>query len=145
MHAADIVESAIVSFADQCVNTAHPLISALAQGPTDDGFHSRADTERISEHDGRFYVAKFVDLRGTGEFAEGVAHEDRAGDFIEEQITRVREYNGDARADVETFDEGEVSNAEPGNVGDGVPTAGLEGARSESEVPGAGAEFFLYG
>src|SRR5262249_52351895 len=42
VHASDVVEAAVVGFADQRVDASYSFIAALAEGPAYDGFHGSA-------------------------------------------------------------------------------------------------------
>lgn len=133
----NVVEPAIVSFADERVGAGNVFIAGLRDCPVSDGRGSVKDAKGVGEDDGRFDLAEFVDLRGADEFAESVVDEDGAGDFVLKEIAGVRKDGSDAGADVVAFGESDLADKDARDIGDGVFGAGVVRAEGETEVAGA--------
>ena len=135
--AANVIQAAVIGLADERVHRSHVLVAGLIERPPDESIHDRADTQRIGQRDRRFDRAELVNLRRSGELAEGVADKHRARHFVLEDVALMRHDDGHAGANAVTLVERQVTDGDAGDVGDRVLRSGLEHAGRQSEVAGA--------
>jgi len=122
---ANVVEPAVIGFADERVGAGNIFVSVFGDRPMGDSGCGVKNAEGVGQDDRSFDLAEFVDLSGADEFAEGVVGEDGAGDFVLKKIAGMRTNGGDAGADVVAFDDGHLADEDAGNVGDGVFGPGI--------------------
>ncbi len=120
---ANVVEAAVVGFADERVDGSHVGVAVLLQRPLHQPFDRGADAQRVGQRDRRFDRAELVDLRRARELAEGVADEHRAGHLLLKHVAGVRHDDGHAGANGVAGDERRVADAHAGDIGDGVERA----------------------
>ncbi len=61
----DIIEAAVIRLAHNGIQRDDLFISRLGDCIMIDGLDRASDSQRIGEHDGRFDLTQFLDLRGT--------------------------------------------------------------------------------
>jgi len=71
-------------------------------------------------------------LRGPGELAESVSHEDTARNLFPKQISRMRSYGRDTRADVFATNDGCVPDGNAGDIGNRVKRSGWQNSNFQS-------------
>ena len=142
VHAADVVERAVVGLADERVDRADVLVAGPRERPSDDGVERRADGERVREDDRRFDRAELFDLRRSRQLAERVAHEDRARHLFPKQIAAVRQDGRHPGAHGFGADDGRVADGNPRDIGDGIerPGESRPGAMPRSRARGRSCE-----
>ena len=136
--AADVVEPAVVRLAHDGIDRSDLLVSREAERPVDDGVRRRRDAQGVGQDDRRFERAELLDLGHAGELAVAVADRDPGRDLVLEEVADVRQNGRHARPDVLPFDERDLADLDPGDVGDGVERARRENADDEAEFPGPG-------
>jgi hypothetical protein len=124
MHAADIVQAAIVRLSNYGVYRSYGFVPGLCQRIRDDALHGRPDAQRIGEDYGCLDRAEFVHLGGPGKFAERIPDEHGAADFFLKEVALGGHDGGDAGANAIALDQGDVPNANAGYVGDGIQGTG---------------------
>ena len=137
--AADVVQVAVVGLADQRIDGPHLLVAGQRQHVVEQGVGHARHVERGGERDRRLDLAQFVDLRGAGQLAEGVADEDRAGHLFAEQIAGMRQDRRDAGANIVAANQRGVADADAGHVGDGVERPARQRAGWNADFGRAGA------
>jgi hypothetical protein len=142
MLATDVIELSVVGFSYEGVYGTDLFVACLGHGPRNDGFDGGAHAEGVGEDDGGFDGAEFLDLRGAGEFAEGVADEYGARNFLLEEIAGMRENSCHTGAYIGAFDNRCMADANAGDVGDGVERPRVEDAGDYAQSAGAEAGFF---
>lgn len=80
--AADVVQIAIIGFANNRIDGEDVLIAGLSKRVFDGAGDAFGDAQRVGENDGRFQVAQLFHLRAAGEFAEGIGREYRRGNLL---------------------------------------------------------------
>ncbi len=85
--------------------------------------------------------AELLDLGHPGQLAVAVPDRDPGRDLVLEDVAAVGDDGRDARPDVFAFDERDLADLDPGDVGDGVERPGREDADDEPEFPGPGPVF----
>ena len=73
VQAADVVEPAVVRFADERVDRTDLLVARLGDRVADDSVNRDADAERVREDDRRFDGAELRDLRRARQLAKRIA------------------------------------------------------------------------
>lgn len=139
--ATDVVKEAVVGFADDGIDAADIFIAGEGEHVVGKGSGGVPDGEGVGEKDGSFECAEFIELCGPDEFAKGVEDVDGGGNFFLIEIAGVRKDGSDAGADAVTGDDGGVSDADAGDVGDGIVRAGRVGADGDAKVAGAWSRF----
>ena len=114
------------------------LVSREAERPIDDGVGGRRDAQGVGQDDRGLERAELFDLGHAGELAVAVGDRDPGRDLVLEDVAAVGEDGRDAGPDVLPFDERDLADLDPGDVGDGVERAGREDADDEAEFPGPG-------
>jgi hypothetical protein len=132
VQAADVVETAVVGFADQRVDRSHLLVARLSDRVAHDGVHRRADAQRVGQHDRRLDRTELVDLCRSRQLAERIADKHRPGDLVLKHVAAVRHDRGDARTHTVTLDDGRVPDAHALDVRDRIRRAGWIDARSDA-------------
>jgi hypothetical protein len=141
----NVAKVAVVGFADQRIDGRDVFIAGKRKHVVDEEVSHAGNAERASQENRRFDFAEFVDLRGTGQLAEGVADEHGAGHFFAKEITGVGKDGGDTGANGVGFEHRGVANEDAGDVGNGVERAGRENADADAYVAGARASWVLCG
>ena len=139
MPAADVIELAVIGFADDGVDAADVFIAFLVERIGDDPFDALGHGKRVGQHDRRLDGTQFTDLRHAGEFAEAVAHINGGGAFAAEEIAFMRHDRRDAGTHIVTFNDCDLTDFHAGDVGNGVIGSGLENTRSNAEITDAAA------
>ena len=137
MPAADVIELAVVGFADDGIDAADVFIALLVERIGDDPFDALGHGKGVGQHDRRLDGTQFADLRHAGEFAETVAHIHGGGALAAEEIAFVRHDGRDAGTDVVAFDDRDLADFHAGHVGNGVIGSGLEDSRGDAEISDA--------
>jgi hypothetical protein len=132
--AADVVQRAIVRFADQCVDRSHVLVARLRHRPPHDGVDGHADGERVGEDDRRLDRSELLHLRRARELAERIADEHRAGDLFTKEVAGVRHDRRDAGPHRIAADDRRVANPHARDIGDGVQRTGRQRAGRDAEI-----------
>ena len=136
--AADVVEAAVVRFADDGIDRPHALVAGLRECVTHEGVHRHAHAQGVGQNNRRFDRAELGHLRGSRQLAERVADEHGAGDLVLKYVAAVGNDSGDARAYVVAFDERCVSDTDAVHVGDRVERPRRQHARRNPEITRAG-------
>src|SRR5690606_36300362 len=119
--AADVVEVAVVGFADHRIDRTHVVVPGEGERVVDQRVRRGGHGERVGRHDRGFDVAQLRDLGGAGQLAEAVADVHRGRHLLAEDVARVRHDRGDAGAHVVAANQGLVADGHAGDVGDRVP------------------------
>jgi hypothetical protein len=128
------VQPAVIGLADQRIHRTHLLVPGLADRVADHRIHARADAQRVGEHDRRLDRAELVHLRRSGELAERVANEHRAGDLLLKDVAAMGNDRRDAGAHAVAVDDRRVPHAHPVDVCDRVQQTGRMDARRDAQV-----------
>ena len=99
MAPADIVQQAVIGFADDGVYRADILIARLGERPFDGGGAGFGDIERVGEQDRRFHLPQFDDLGRSHEFAVRIIGDEAGRHLVLEEIAAMRQDRGDAGID----------------------------------------------
>lgn len=95
---------------------------------------TREHTKSGCEKDGRFDFAELFDLRGPGEFAEAVAHENCARNFFSIKIAGVWQNGSYAGVDFIAAIDGGLADLDSRHVGDRIQRAGRQHANLKPEI-----------
>src|SRR5690242_968770 len=134
VESANVIEPAVVGFADDGIDATHFLVARLSQGPTRYCGRRVPDAERVGEYDGSFDLTQLHYLRGADEFAKRVIDINGAGNFVLKKISRVRQDCGNASANIFAFDDGDLAHLDAGDVSDGVVGAGVVDTWMDAEL-----------
>jgi hypothetical protein len=132
----DVVQVAVVRFANQRVDRLHILVSRQGQHVVDQRICHTWHAQGRCEQDRGLDLAEFIHLGRTRQLAEGVAYEDRARNLFAEQIAGMRPDGGDTRAHVVATDDGRVPDFDAGNIGDRIERIPWEDAHLQRQVRG---------
>src|SRR5690606_19658958 len=138
VHAADVVETAVVRLADERVDRPYVFVAGPTQRPADNPVDAGRDRQGVGEDDRRLDGAPFLDLCGPGKLAERVADEHGAGNLLLEQIAAVRHDRRDAGTDVVSFNQRHMPDAYTLDVRDRIEWTRRERARCDADVPRPG-------
>src|SRR5712692_9027105 len=83
-------------------------------------------------------LAQFVYLGGASQLAEGVAHENRAGYLLAEQVAGMWQDGGHAGAHVAATDDGRVPDLDTSDVGDRIEPPSRQDTDLQPQVGGTG-------
>ena len=133
MKSSDVVQAAVIRLADDGVDGSDLFVAGLRQCVRDDTFDAGADTQRVGQHDRRFDLTELEHLCGSGQLAERVADEHRAGHLLLEQVAAVRQDCRDAGPDVVAFDDRRVPDLHAFDIGDRVERSRWKDARGEAD------------
>ena len=87
--APDVVESAVVGFADQGVDRSYRLVALDSQGVGDNRLHARADRQRVRQDDGCLDRPQLLNLGRAGELTKSIADKHGPGDLLLKQVAPV--------------------------------------------------------
>ena len=85
--ASNIVEVAIVGFADHGIYGTDILVFRLIERITDDGIYSRGNTQGIGQYDGCFQIAQLFYLGISCQLAKPIAHVDGSRHFFLKDVS----------------------------------------------------------
>jgi hypothetical protein len=86
------------------------------------------------QQDGSFDLAQFIYLRGSGEFAEAIRDDYRAGNLLAKEITVMRQDGRNPGSHSVTLHEGRMTDAHACNIRNGIQSAGGQRAGPQSNV-----------
>ena len=135
VHAADVVQPAVVGLAHNSVDRAHTLVARLHERVASDTLDARRHAQRVGQDDGRLDIAEFTHLRHTRQFAEAVAHVDGRRHLLAKDVTLVRYDGRHARAHAVTLDQGHMTHRHARHIGDRIICSCLKDPRRESPLP----------
>ena len=125
----DVVDAAVIRFADKGVDAFDRFIAWLLERPGEKPFNSGSDTERVGENNRRFKRAEFVDLRNSCGLAKAVSDKYAGGHFFLKNIAAVREDGRHARVHAAcVVFQGNLADFYAGHIGHGIEFAGGQDA-----------------
>ena len=120
----EVVQHAVVGLADHRVDRPDGRHSGLLEHPLRERIGGTPYAQGRGEQDRRFGLAELVHLGAADELAETIPDVDGRRNAVQEEISTVREYGGDTRAHRRSFDEGRMTDAHAGNIGDRIEATG---------------------
>src|SRR5205085_2077447 len=135
----NVVERAVVRLADDDIDRADIFIAGKREHEIDHGVGNARYVQRRGQHDWRLDLAELVDLRRPHQLAEAVSDEDCARYFVAKEIAAVWQDRRDAAAHVVAANECRLSDANAGDIRNGVERSGREDADRDAEVAKTGA------
>ncbi len=124
--AADVIQPAVVGFADDWVHGKHVGVRGKGKGVIDQRVGRGRHAERVGQHDRRFDIAQLRDLRGAGQLAEAVADVHGGRNLVLEDVARVGQDGRHTGAYVVAFDQALLPDQHARHVGDRIPLARLQ-------------------
>ena len=135
VHAADVVQPAVVGLTHNSVDRALLLVAGLHQRVAHDALDACSHAQRVGQDDGSLDVAEFIHLSHTRQFAEAVAHIDGGRHLLSENVALMRHDGGNARAHAVALDERHMAHRHARHIGNGVITARLKNPGGEAPLP----------
>jgi hypothetical protein len=140
VQSSNVVPACVVGFADQRIEGTHLLIAGLRERVAHDGVDRRADAQGVGQDDGRLNGPKLPHLRRAGKLPKGVADEHRARNLLLEEIASMRKDRGDPGSHIIAFDQGCVTDAHAGNVGNRVEWSRWIHASHDAQLTSPGTQ-----
>ena len=136
--AANVAQISVVGFADHRIDGQHILVARQRQHVTDHRIRHARYAGGGRQQDRCFDVAHFVNLSGTRQLSETIAHKNRTRHFLAIEIAGVGQYGGHAGADVIAPNDGRLPDFDAGNIGDRIQRPGRQDADLQPQIRGAG-------
>src|SRR5262249_38899179 len=134
MKATDVVQPAVVRFADERVHRTHLVVSGLRQRVAHDRFHRGPHAQCVRQDDRRLDSAELRDLRRASQFPKRIADEDRAGDLVLKKISAVWEDGRYTGADAIALDDRRVADSHAVDICDRIERRWLENPWGYSQI-----------
>ena len=120
MPSSNVVQTAVIRFANQRIDRLHTLIARQCQHVIHHRVGNARYGKRPRQENRRFDFPEFFHLRRTGKLSKRISNEDRARNLFSKQVSRVRKDRGDTRADVIGLHNGLLTDRNARDVGDRV-------------------------
>jgi hypothetical protein len=134
VEAANVVQPAVVGFADQRVHRSDLLVAGLRDRVACDRVDRSADAQRVRQHDRCFNRAELGDLRRSRQLPKRVADEHGAGHLVLKHVAAVRHDRRHAGADAVALHDRGVADPDAVHVGNRVEWAGRVDAGRDADV-----------
>ena len=137
MPPAYVIEQAVVGLGHDRVDAAGLFVAGQRHHPLQQRICDPRRVQGAGQQDGCLDLAQFLDLGRAHQLAVAVPDKDRGGHPLMQHVSVVRKNGGHAGANVRASDQGGMTHAHAGHIGDGVARPGRQRANDDAQVAGA--------